>query len=394
MGTTLVVNPGSSSKKYALYKNGEPVLEMHFEETNTGFEVCAQRSGTQQTCSAINEQDFSSAFTKMAEMVAAYLAEATVTLDTVVVRIVSPGTFFQTHRIIDDEFIRLLRTKESAVPLHIPAILREIQYIKQTFGAVTLVGASDSALHGQMPARAREFSIDTVDAAALDIYRFGYHGLSVASVIRRIHAHIGQDPVRMIVCHIGGGTSVTAVSKGVSVDTSMGFSPTSGIPTGSRASDLDPGALLECMRAKNFRAVEADMYINTRGGLLGSGGDSDIRRLLDKRIKGDVRATQALDMYVYHIQKAIAAQSVALGGIDVLALTGTAAVRSTELRAMIIERLTHLGINVNEERNDALVGKEGVISQRNSPVKVVVMRTDEMGEMAQAAESLMHKKAV
>jgi len=233
-----------------------------------------------------------------------------------------------------------------------------------------------------MPPKARTYTILKSDAELYDIYRFGYHGLSVSSVVRKIHPLIGMEPDRMIVCHIGSGTSVTAVKQGKSVETTMGFSPTSGLPMSSRAGDIDGSALVELMRAKNLKTMDAGVYLNTNGGLAALSGESDIRVLLDKKSQNDPGATLALEVFAYHLQRAIAGQTVALGGLDVLVLTATASVRSPELRSLVLNGLKHLGIEISPDRNEVLLGKDGVISLRNSPVKVVVMRTDEMGEMA------------
>jgi acetate kinase len=192
----------------------------------------------------------------------------------------------------------------------------------------------------------------------------------------------------MIVCHVGNGTSVTAVKNGKSVETTMGFSPSTGLLMGSRAGDVDTAALLELMRSKHWRSADAETYLNTNGGFMGIAHESDIRRLIDRRAQNEPVATEALETFAYHIQKAIAAQTVALGGLDVLVLTATAAVRSTELRSLILSGLGHLGIRLSDERNNVLVGKDGVISVNNSQVKVVVMRTDEMGEMALVGQQL------
>lgn len=388
MGTTLVINPGSSSRKYALYSEGRPVVELQFEQTNTGFEMCSRLSGIKQTCESINKSEFADAFTQVVEAVNAYLVRVSLgkRLDTVVIRVVAPGTIFQRHAEITDEYITKLKEREVSAPLHIPMILREIHAVKKHYAAVRMIAASDSAFHSEMPPQAREYSLPIADVNEFDIHRFGYHGLSVASVVRRIHALIGQDPERMIVCHIGNGTSITAVKNRKSVETTMGFSPSTGLPMGSRAGDIDSAALLELMRVKNMRPGEAEMYINTNGGLAGMAKDSDIRRLLDRRAQNDATATHALNVFAYNIQKAVAAETVALGGLDVLVLTATAAVRSSELRSLVLRGLAHLGVQISKDRNDMLVGKDGVISVRNSEVKVVVMRTDEMGEMAQIAE--------
>jgi len=390
MGTTLVVNPGSSSRKYALYRQGESVLEMGFEETNTGFEMCSRPSGSQQVCGAISGPEFTSAFAKVAEEVESFLKrEMPERLDAVVIRVVAPGTFFQRHAVVDDVYMRELRKRESSAPLHIPTMIREIKNIKQHFPKVPLIAASDSMFHSEMPERSRDFSIASRDADLYDIHRFGYHGLSVSSIVRRIHAVIGKDPERMIVCHIGSGVSVTAVKQGKGVETTMGFSPTTGLPMGNRAGDIDTAALLELMRVKNFKPSDAEMYLNSSGGLAGIAKDSDIRRLLDRRSQHDALATKALDLFSYSIQKAIAALTISLGGVEVLVLTATAAVRSAELRALVLNGLEHLGIQISKDRNDMLAGKDGVISVNNSKVKVVVMRTDEMGEMAQVARQFI-----
>jgi acetate kinase len=391
MAITLVVNPGSSSRKYALYQGGQVVLEFRFEDTNTGFEMCSQNAGTQQVCEAINKSDFNESFARVVDAVDAHLFREGrgKKLDSIVIRVVSPGTFFQRHAVIDEGYITELKRRMAIAPLHIPIILREVESARKHYKQTTIIAASDSAFHSELPAKAREYSILAEDANQFDIHRFGYHGLSVASIIRRIHPLIGQNPERVVVCHIGSGTSVTAVKNGKSVETTMGFSPSTGLPMGSRAGDLDCAALLELMRVKHWRAAEAELYLNTNGGFAGMAKEADIRRLLDRRSQNDAVARQALEVFAYNIQKAIAAQTVALGGLDVLVLTATAAIRSSELRSIILQGLTHLGVQMSKDRNDLLVGKDGVISVRNSPVKIIVMRTDEMGEMAQVADRIL-----
>lgn len=385
-----MVNPGSSSRKYALYCDGKVEVELRFEKTNTGFEMCSQVSGLHQTCEAISESDFLSAFSQVVDAVKVHLIKESIGKkpDVVVIRVVAPGTYFQHHSLISDSYIKRLKEKESVAPLHIPVILKEIEAVKKHYPSVKIIAASDSAFHAEMPPKAREYSIKADDASKYDVYRFGYHGLSIASVARRIHSLIGREPGRMIVCHIGNGTSVTAVKEGKSVETTMGFSPSTGLPMGTRAGDVDTAALLELMRVKNFRPREAEMYLNTNGGLLGMSNDSDIRKLLDRRAQKEPVATHALDVFAYNIQKAIAFETVSLGGLDVLVLTATASVRSSELRSIVLQGLSHLGIHINKDKNDLLVGKDGVISEDKSEVKVVVMRTDEMGEMVQVANQL------
>ena len=386
MGITLVVNPGSSSKKYALYEGRKSVLEFRFEQTSSGFEVCTTAKGNVQNCKALSQDDYQSSFSQVAIGVKKHLEEQGKILDAICVRIVSPGRAFQKHQIIDDFFVRELRRHELSVPLHVPVILQEIQLARQKFPNVKLVAASDSAFHSTMPERARSFSIDTSDADAYDIYRFGYHGLSVESVVRRVHPLTGLNPDKIIVCHVGGGVSVTAVKQTKSIDTSMGYAPTSGLPMGSRAGDIDAGALLQLMRSKNLKPSEAEIYIHTKGGLEGLAGSSDIRRLLDRASKDDAIARQALEHFIYHIQKAIGAAIAVLGGVDMIVLTGTVCSRSAEMRTMILKNLDYLGVVIDNDRNEALVGLDGVFSVQHSKLKLAAIRTDEMGEMATIAE--------
>lgn len=388
MGTTLVVNPGSSSRKYALYRGDKIALEIALENTKNGFEMCHQTTGEQQFCKSITAKDFKNSFSLITEEVEKYLFKENLgKLNFVAIRVVAPGTYFQKHTEITDEYVKKMKEREISTPLHIPIILREIKNARESFKQAKVIAVSDSAFFAEMPAKAREYSITSEDSKKLDIYRFGYHGLSVASITRRIHSIIGIEPEKMVVCHVGNGTSVSAVKNGVGVDTTMGFSPSSGLPMGSRAGDLDAPALLELMRVKNWKPTDAELYINTRCGLAGLGNDSDIRTLLDRKSQNDAAAVHALEVFSYKIQQAVAKMTVALGGMDVLVLTATASVRSFELRKIILSGLEHLGVNLNEDRNNLLVGKDGVISVRNSPVKVVVMKTDEMGEMAYIARN-------
>lgn len=392
MATTLVINPGSSSRKYALFHDGKEVLELAFEGTGAGYEVCMQKRDGRQTCEPISVADFKNAFARVKDAVSAYCTEHKTTLSLVSVRIVAPGTVFSSHRIVDAICLAQLHEQEFLAPLHVPAIIREIEECYATFPGMTLVGVSDSAFHTTMPSVARKYSIKTADAAELDLYRFGYHGLSVSSVVHRVHAVTGEDSRRMIVCHVGNGVSVTAVKDGASIDTSMGYSPLSGVPMGTRAGDLDPGAFIALVYHKKLRMSEMASYAYKQGGLFGLAGEGDIRHLLERRARGEVVAAEALNIFIYHIKKEIGALTAALGGIDTLVFTGTAVQRSSELRLLIAEGLEYLGITFNLDRNDVLVGKEGIISPTGSTVKVVVMKTDEMREMAIAAELYVQSK--
>lgn len=380
MGTTLVINPGSSSKKYALFDGTTLLGEYRFERTGHGYEVCTSVLASGQTCRALKKDEYFGAIKTV--LTAAQEGETDTVFSGVGIRIVAPGSYFQSHRRITAEYIKRLKAQTTVAPLHIPSIVAEIEQVQKTLPKVPLIAVSDSAFHATLPPRARIYSIEKSIAQDHDLHRFGYHGLSAASVVRRLHSVLGDMPSRTIVCHIGSGVSVTAICDGKSVETSMGFSPSSGVIMGTRAGDLDAGALLELMRVKHWRPLDAQTYIQTSGGLLGLSGESDIRSLLDRVAQQDAEAEEALEAFVYQIARAVAGGIVALGGLDALVLTATVSERSPELRALLLAQLVAFGITIDTERNSSLVGRDGVISVHHAPIKVAVMRTDELGELA------------
>jgi acetate kinase len=383
MACTLVVNPGSSSKKYALYEDGTVRLRVRYERTPLGFERCIEIGRDRQTCTGVEDGEFGGAL----ERVLALAQELRIIPDlqaigVVVLRVVAPGTYFQNHHRIDEMYMKRLIAAEPCAPLHIPHITKEARAVTSLLPQAIVVGASDSAFHAELPPAARNYSIEPSLAAELDLYRYGYHGLSVASVIERFHAVTGGDPGRVVVCHLGSGVSVTGVENGRSVYTTMGFSPGSGLPMASRAGDLDASALLALMRARAWKVADAEAFIATRGGLHGMAGTPDLRLVIERATRGDSRCEMALDQYVQHIGEAIAAAAAALRGIDAVVFTATIGERSSYLRARIAAVISFLGARLDTDRNELAHSKDIVISEHHSPVQLVIIRTDEMGEMA------------
>jgi acetate kinase len=382
MAFTLVINPGSSSKKFALFRDTTLVLDAYVERSDDGFEMCSIVGGVQQKCDLIDKKEYKNSLRNFLGLAAQseYSIEAAAIVR-VVLRVVAPGTYFQKHQRITDAYVSRLAANSELAPLHIPHVLQEIEAVRQFLPEATLIGVSDSAFHATMPEVARRYSLPASEAAALDLYRFGYHGLSVASVMRRMLRVCGCSYKNVIVCHIGSGVSVTAVRDGQSIDTTMGYAPGSGVLMGSRAGDVDAGALLALMQQKNLKPKDAQVYLQSQGGLRALGGESDLRLLLERKAKGDANATLAIDAFIYHLQKTIGAYSVVLGGVDAILLTATASERSSALRAALIRPLTSLGIELDETKNDACVSRDGIISTTNSRVCVAVIKTAEADEL-------------
>jgi acetate kinase len=390
MAFTLLINPGSSSKKYSLVSAGRVISSDRFERVGATFEVCTEQDGQQQKCEGVSGEDFS---TSLRQVLDRYLRTNVIEnlqdITTVGVRLVAPGTYFQSHRVIDDVFIHKLREREPAAPLHIPHTLSEIEVVRAELPHATFVAVSDSAFHASMPTQARDYSIESSDTESFDIHRFGYHGLSVASVVRRFRELRGELPARVIVCHIGSGVSMTAVKNGVSIDTTMGFGPDSGLVMGTRAGDLDAGALLELMRVKNIRSFDTLSYIQTRGGLRGLSGEADFRFILERAATEDEKAVAALTHFTHNFHKELGALQMVLGGVDAIILTATAAERSASLRQILFASLAWFGINFDSVKNESLLSQDSMITTNDSPIAVMVIRTREIEEMYRVTTSFV-----
>jgi acetate kinase len=389
MGVTLIVNPGSSSKKFALYKDNVRLLDAYVESSIDGYNICTLVKGVQQNCSPINRRRFHESLGDfLQQAIEENFISSLMDVNTVAVRVVAPGTFFQTHRELNHEYLKKLQVVEAVAPLHIPHLLKEIEIIKKLLPQARLLAVSDSAFHAVIPDFIKNYSIPEKDASKYDIYRFGYHGLSVASVVRRSHAVVGFDAKRMIVCHIGSGVSVTAVKDEKSLDTSMGYAPGSGLIMGSRAGDLDSGALLAIMKKQNLKPIDAETYIQTQGGLIGLTGESDLRIILERRAHGDLVAQKAIASFIYQIQKTIGGYIAVMGGLDLLVFTATAGERNPTLRDLITKNLSGFGIKVDVEKNESCISNNGVISAMGSGIKVAVIKADETDEIMRITNTI------
>ncbi len=386
MDTTLIVNPGSSSKKYALYRESTEIFSALFEHTEHGYARCVEINRERRTCEGVTEGQYEDAL-RIALEHAIEVGSITQVNDVtrVGIRIVAPGSFFTTHRIIDTAYMRQLALMRDAAPLHIPHQLSELTLVRDMFSNARIIGVSDSAFHATMPAHARRYSIPRGDAEAFDLYKFGYHGLSVASIVRQISREEGKVPARVVVCHVGSGVSVTALMDGKSIDTTMGFAPTSGLMMSARAGELDPSALLYLLKKKGNNSELIEHLVSEEGGIKGILKNSDLRIALDRSARGEYEATVAVEMFMGGIRKAIGSMAAVLGGMDVLVLTGTASERNSLVRKCITTNFEYCGIEIDDKANEMLSERAGVFSKDGSRVAVRVMHTNELHEIAEVA---------
>jgi acetate kinase len=292
-------------------------------------------------------------------------------------RIVHGGEHFAAPTVIGDEVVDALESVIELAPLHNAPALEEIKLARAALPDATHVAVFDTAFHQTIPRVASTYALPQ-RYRDLGIRRFGFHGLSVAWATERVSA------ARLVVCHLGGGCSVTAVKDGQSIDTTMGFTPLEGVPMATRAGSLDPGALLYLLR-HGVSLDELDHALEHESGLLGLAGSGDAAVLESET---SAVAKLALDIYCYRIAQAVAAMTTALAGLDALVFTAGVGEHSPKVRAEVCRRLGHLGVAIDDQANLGVVG-EGPIHSAASTVKVHVVCAREDVIVARAVRTCL-----
>jgi acetate kinase len=380
----LVVNPGSASKKYALYKGKSLIVSAHFEfvSRKVSYGVVSKGITFTEKTELASLSDTSSVFLALLRQHNFLKPEQEIAA--IGIRIVAPTSYFLQHRFLDPVAIKKLESLVTRAPLHIAATLAEIVELKRTLPEVPIFGVSDSAFHANKPDYAWNYGIALELADKHEIKRFGYHGTSVESIVQTLSKERLLEE-KLIVCHLGSGASVTAVKSGVSIDNSMGYSPLEGLLMATRSGSIDVAAANEVKKQLGINDDELEKVLNQKSGLLGvSGFSNDIRELLVAEKDGNYRAKLALDMYVYAVQKAIGQMSAALGGVDTLVFTGTVGARSAVVRERVVKNLEFLNLTIHEKANDVAYEPEypTKISPRTRLKNIFVITTDESFEIA------------
>lgn len=308
-------------------------------------------------------------------------------------RVVHGMEKFNKSVLITPEVIEQVKECYPVAPLHNPANITGIEAITDLIPGVPQVAVFDTAFHQTMPAKAFMYALPYDAYTKYGVRRYGFHGTSHRYVSRRACEFLGLDyqKQRIITCHIGNGASITAIKDGISVDTSMGLTPTEGLVMGTRVGDVDPGALTYLMKCENLDADALGNVINKKSGVLGiSGISSDMRDIEDAIANGNERAKLAMDMYEYRILKYVGAYTAVLGGVDIIVFTAGVGENSPELREAVCDKLAYMGVKLDKEANRSR-GKEVLISTPDSSVKIVVIPTDEELVIAQDTAAIVGK---
>ena len=303
-------------------------------------------------------------------------------------RVVHGGEKFASSAVITDEMIKAVEECNDLAPLHNPANLIGIRVCADLMPGVPQVAVFDTAFHQTMPAKAYLYGLPLDFYKKYKVRRYGFHGTSHSYVSKRTAEIIGKpyDEMKIIVCHLGNGASVSAVDCGKSVDTSMGLTPLEGLVMGTRSGDIDP-AILEYVGKKENKNIDQLMEVlNKKSGLLGiSCLSSDGRDLEDAAAEGNAKAQLALDIFDYRVIKYVGAYAAVMNGVDAIAFTAGIGENNKELRKNVCANLGYLGVKIDDERNNVR-GEERIISTDDSKVKVLLVPTNE--ELAIARETL------
>ena len=395
----LVLNCGSSSVKYKLIEseNGNVLAEGGVEKIGLpdSFLKFKRTDGSKETIT-VSMPDHKEAVKNVLNILTdpkEGVIKSYEEIDAVGHRVVHGMEKFNKSMLITPEVIEKVKECYPVAPLHNPANITGIEAVTELIPGVPQVGVFDTAFHQTMPAKAFMYALPYEDYEKFGVRRYGFHGTSHRYVSRRACEFLGEpyEKQRIITCHIGNGGSITAVKDGISVDTSMGLTPTEGLVMGTRVGDVDPGALTYLMKCEGLDADGLTNVINKKSGVFGiSGISSDMRDIEDAIAAGNERAKLAMDMYEYRILKYIGAYTAVLGVVDVIAFTAGVGENSPELREAICEKLAYMGITLDKEANRSR-GKEVEISGKDSKVKVVVIPTDEELVIAQDTAMIVGK---
>jgi len=294
-------------------------------------------------------------------------------------RVVHGAEEFATSVKIDAKVMEALKRCIPLAPLHNPANIMGIEAVTEALPNIPQVGVFDTAFHQTMPPHAFIYGVPYKYYEQYKIRRYGFHGTSHKFVSQRAAEMLGQpiEKLKIVTCHLGNGSSITAVDGGKSIDTSMGFTPLAGVLMGTRSGDVDPALLPFIAKAENLNLDEVDALLNKKSGLLGiSELSSDLRDVESAAEKGDAHAKLAEEVLNYGVKKFIGAYAAAMGGIDVLVFTAGVGENSASTRAAVCGGLEFLGIKIDPAKND-MRGKEMDISADGSKVRVLVIPTNE-----------------
>lgn len=301
-------------------------------------------------------------------------------------RIVHGGESISEAVLIDAKVKDVITACFSLAPLHNPPNLEGITACEKEFPGVPQVGVFDTAFHSSIPPRAHLYGLPIELCKQYGVRRYGFHGTSHKYVSKQATRFFHRDPqdLKLIICHLGNGCSISAIRGGRCIDTSMGFTPMEGLMMGTRCGDIDPAIIFFLMERKKMSPDEVNEMLNKQSGILGLAGigSSDFRDITRKVAEGHQQSMDALDVFCYRVRKYIGAYMAAMGGVDAIVFTAGIGENSQMVRDWTCTGMERLGIALDQVKNAALNGSEGEIHKQESRVKILIVPTNEELEIA------------
>lgn len=389
MKKILVINVGSSSKKYSFFDGKDLVANSHYEKENGEYIVSRKfkinipkKEGLIKI--KISESDYKNSL----KLELDFLIREKIIKDKNDIwrlgfRIVGRGDYFLKNREINKKYKQELKKDITIIPLHIKIILEEIKISENIFPRVEKIGVSDSVFFAKMPLSHKYYALPYNLAEKLELKRFSYHGISASSAITKTKNIFKTMPKRIIICHLGSGCGVIGVKNGIGVSASTGFGPLEGLVMSTRVGDIDPSILIYLIEDQKMKVKDLKEMLNKKSGLLGLSGTDDMREVIKQKFKSDKRAQLAFDVFIDRVKKYIGGYMVQLGGLDLIIFTGTIGERSDIVREAVLKDLEGLGIKIDKKKNKFITTKniEGFIEDKKSRIKIVVLKSDEMVEI-------------
>ena len=392
----LVINCGSSSLKYQLIDmDGEKVLCKGLcERIGIDGSCITHKANGGEWSETVPFPTHTEAFAKVVEMMTT--GEGAVVkdkseIDAIGHRVVQGAEFFVKSEVVTDAIINKIEEIAPLAPVHNMAHVQGLRSAKAVFGAETPnVVVFDTTFHQTMPKKAFIYGVPYEMYEKYSIRRYGAHGTSHRYVSMAAAKYLNRDDLKMVTCHLGNGSSITAVENGKCIDTSMGLTPLAGVLMGTRCGDIDPSVVTYMEQKLGIHGQDMADYLNKKSGLLGVSGVSSDKRDIEAAIEaGNERAKLASDMLNYQIKKYIGAYGAAMGGLDCVVFTGGIGENDQHLRAEVCANMEYLGIKVDLEKNKQRGADIIDISAEDSRVKVLVVCTNEELMIARDTKALV-----
>ena len=394
----LVINAGSSSLKYQLINMADEsvILKGVCERiTFTGGQL-TQKTFDGRVC--IIKQDMPTHKEAMEIVLKAMLDKENGALNSIDEisavghRVLHSGEDFHSSVVIDDEVIAICEKNAELGPLHMPGNIACIKSCREVMPGVPMVAVFDTTFHSTMPAKAYMYGIPYSVYEQYKIRKYGFHGTSHKFVSEETIKLLGKKDSKIVVCHLGNGSSISAVKDGKCQDTSMGFTPLEGLVMGTRSGDIDPAAV-EFLRAKlNLSPEEVVNYLNKKCGILGvSELSSDLRDLTAAAEGGNEKARLALEILAYRVKKYVGSYIAVLGGVDAIVFTGGIGEHSELIRSLVMEGMEYCGAKFDEKKNKEYSNDIGYLNTDDSKVKIIVLPTNEELSIARETKILTSK---